>query len=121
MNKYNIRGSRQYMDTMTGSMMRRLFWGLGAAVLTYVVVPKMRQMAKPAIEKGVCSIKELAERGKQTIEEYKAQKQETVNMIKDASMEQVDAQKDVISSKITALQETLDRLKNEIMDLRSKV
>jgi len=120
MNRFNIKGSK-HAGSMTGSMLRRFFWGLGAAVLTYVVVPKMRRMAKPAIEKGVSSVKELAERGRQTIEEYRAQKEDAVDMIKDASMEQVEVQKDAISGKINALQETIDRLKNEIMELRNKL
>jgi len=125
MSKFNIKGRQQYMGTMSGSMMRRFFWGLGAAILTYVVVPKMRRMAKPTIEKGVSKVKELADRGKQTIEEYKAQKENAVNMIKDASMERMEEQKDVmkdaISGKINALQETIERLKSEIMELRSKL
>jgi len=121
MSKFNVRGSRQNMGGMTDSMLKRFFWGLGAAILTYVVVPKMRRMARPVVEKGVSSMKELAERGRQTIEEYKAKKEDAVNMIKDASMEQMEVQKEAIADKINALQETIDRLKSEIMDLRNKV
>ena len=121
MKGFKIKGSKQYMGNMTNSAVKRLFWGLGAAILTYVVVPKMRRMARPVVEKGVSSMKELAERGRQTIEEYKAKKEDAVNMIKDASMEQMEVQKEAIADKINALQETIDRLKSEIMDLRNKV
>ncbi|NLZ52697.1 MAG: hypothetical protein GX892_06065, partial [Thermoanaerobacteraceae bacterium] len=116
-----------HAGSMTGSMLRRFFWGLGAAVLTYVVVPKMRRMAKPAIEKGVSGVKELAERGKQTIEEYRAQKDDTVDMVKDASLEHIQVERDKVMSKvnalskINALQETIDRLKKEIMGLKNKL
>jgi uncharacterized protein YukE len=121
MNGFNNKGTKQHMGGMTGSMLKRFFWGLGAAILTYVVVPKMRRMAKPAVEKGVSSVKELAERGKQTIEEYKAQKDDMVDMVKDASLEHIQVERDKVMSKVNALQETIDRLKKEIMELKNKL
>lgn len=127
MNGFNIKGTKQHMGGMTGSMLKRFFWGLGAAILTYVVVPKMRHMAKPVVEKSVSGVKELAERGKQTIEEYRAQKDDTVNMVKDASLEHIQVERDKVMSKvnalskINALQETIDKLKNEINQLKERL
>lgn len=122
MKGFKIKGSKQYMGNMINSAVKRLFWGLGAAILTYVVVPKMRRMARPVVEKGVSNVKELAERGKQTIEEYKASKQESIDMIKDAVAKHTEAQgetlSDMLSDRINALQETIDRLKKEIMELK---
>jgi polyhydroxyalkanoate synthesis regulator phasin len=103
------------------SILKRFFWGLSAAVLTYVVVPKMRHMAKPVVRKGVSGVKNLAERGKQTMEEFKARREDnTVDMVHDTTLEQVQVDSDVISGKINSLQETIDRLKNEINQLRER-
>ncbi|NLZ53346.1 MAG: hypothetical protein GX892_09395 [Thermoanaerobacteraceae bacterium] len=100
---------------MMMSILKRFFWGLGAAALTYVVVPKMRSMAKPVVQKGVSGVKNLAERGKQTIEEYKARREDNIaDIVHDTSMEQVQVESDMISEKINALQETIDKLKDEI-------
>lgn len=121
MNGFNITGSKQHSGGMMMSMLKRFFWGLSAAVLTYVVVPKMRHMAKPVMRKGVNGVKNLAERGKQTMEEYKARREgNTVDMVNDASLEQVQVESDVISGKINTLQETIDRLKKEINQLRER-
>lgn len=121
MNGFNITGSKQRGGGMMMSILKRFFWGLGAAVLTYVVVPKMRHMAKPVMRKGVNGVKNLAERGKQTMEEYKARREgNTVDMVNDASLEQVQVESDVISGKINTLQETIDRLKKEINQLRER-
>jgi polyhydroxyalkanoate synthesis regulator phasin len=121
MSGFNITGSKQRGGGMMMSILKRFFWGLSAAVLTYVVVPKMRHMAKPVVRKGVSGVKNLAERGKQTMEEFKARREDnTVDMVHDTTLEQVQVDSDVISGKINALQETIDRLKNEINQLRER-
>ncbi|MDD4568628.1 MAG: hypothetical protein PHE70_00660 [Tepidanaerobacteraceae bacterium] len=121
MSGFNITGSKQRGGGMMMSIFKRFFWGLGAAVLTYVVVPKMRHMAKPVVHKGVRGVKDLAERGRMTMEEYKARREgNTVDMVNDASLEQVQVESDVVSSKINVLQETIEKLKNEISQLRER-
>ncbi len=118
----NMRGSKNTAN----SMLKRFLWGLGATILTYVVVPKMRSMAKPVVEKGVSSVKELAERGKQTMEEYRAQKNNADDMVKDASFENIPERDKVMSrvfilDRLNELQDTIDRLKREIMDLKRRL
>ncbi len=120
MKGFNITGSKQRGGGMMMSILKRFFLGLGAAILTYVVVPKMRHMAKPVVRKGVNGVKNLAERGKQTMEEYKARQENTVDMVKDTSLDQIQVESDVISQKINALQQTINRLKNEINQLRER-
>lgn len=123
MKKFKITGSKQHGGGMAMSILKRFFWGLGAAALTYIVVPKMRRMAKPAVNKGVCGVKSLTERGKQTIEEYKARREgHTGDAADDTSSEQTHIQEDndVVSSRINAIQETIDRLKKEINQLRER-
>ena len=89
--------------------------------MTYVVVPKMRRMAKPMVNKSMSSMKDLAERGKQTIKEYKSNREsEKADMAVDTSLEQVQVESDVISSKINSLQKTIDRLQSEINHLRER-
>ncbi|MGI6425705.1 MAG: hypothetical protein ACOX2A_11045 [Tepidanaerobacteraceae bacterium] len=120
MNGFSITGNKQQGGGMMMSMLRRLFWGLSAAVLTYVVVPKMRHMARPVVDKGVGEVKNLAQRGKMTIEEYKARQNKQTNIAQDTSLEQVQVASDVLSSKINALQEMVDKIQNEINLLREK-
>ena len=66
MRRFTISGSKDRSGGMMMSMLKRFFWGMSGN-LTYVVVPKMRRMAKPMVNKGMSSVKDLAERGKQTI------------------------------------------------------
>ena len=120
MKGFSITGNKQQGGGMIMSLLRRLFWGLSAAVLTYVVVPKMRHMARPVVDKGVYGVKNLAQRGKMTIEEYRARQNEKTNMAQDTSLEQVQVANEVLSSKINALQEMVDKIQNEINLLREK-
>ncbi len=121
MKGFNTTNSRQRGKGMMTSMFKRLFWGLGAAVLTYVVAPKMRRMAKPAMEKGMEGVKDLAERGKQTIEKYKSPKEDSaLEMVSEAAQEQAEVATDMIYDKLDALQGTIENLKKEINQLRQR-
>lgn len=117
MKGFSITGNKQQGGGMIMSLFKRLFWGLSAAVLTYVVVPKMRHMARPVVDKGVDGFKNLAQRGKMTIEEYKARQGEKTNIAQDKS---VEPSSDILSSKINSLQEMVDKIQREINILREK-
>lgn len=115
-----IAGPKQGGRSITMSMLKRFFWGLGAATLTYVVAPKMRNMAEPVVNKGMDNIKNMAEKGKQTIENYKSRYEDEANdMTIDTSLGQVKINNDIISNKINALQEMVNKLQNEINQLKN--
>ncbi len=115
-----IAGPKQGGKSTTMSMLKRIFWGLGAATLTYVVAPKMRNMAEPVVNKGMDNIKSMAEKGKQTIENYKSRYEDEANdMTIDTSLGQVKIHNDIISNKINALQEMVNKLQNEINQLKN--
>jgi len=104
------------------SMLKRLFWGIGAAALTYVVVPKMRKMAKPAVDKGKSSVKVLADRGKQGLGEYKFHYKDKSEKAPYTSTEEQGHRtiNDQLAGIVSELQARVSELQEEIEKFRLK-
>ena len=113
----NMNSSKGRKGGFTMSILRRFFWGMGALAVTYVVLPKMREMAKPTVNRGMRGVKDLANKGRQSLGEYKFRYNSEVNthkMPQDTTLEQMDTEKNQLMGIVQQLQERIVELQGEI-------
>jgi hypothetical protein len=115
-------GSKNQQEGVSKSLLKRLFWGMGAAVLSYIVVPRMRKMAKPVVHRGMEGMRGLADKGKQALEEYKFRYKgpEVEQVMPDLSLEQMKVERDNLSRIMQQMQDRMAILQREIENLTDR-
>lgn len=109
-------------------ILKPFFWGIGAAVLAYMVTPKVKKMARPVIVRGINSTMSLAEKGKEKVEELKDRCREKTQIVEhetesdyDTTIEQMSQEQDRAFHEINEIKDMISRLQSQINEIRQKI
>ncbi|MDN5301273.1 MAG: hypothetical protein PWQ60_787 [Thermoanaerobacteraceae bacterium] len=108
-------------------ILKPFFWGLGAAVLAYMVTPRVKKVARPLLVKGVSGAIGLAEKGKETVEEFRDRRREKARETAlgtdssyDNALEQMRQERNHALNEIKELKNVISQLQNEINEIKQK-
>ncbi|MCR4430199.1 MAG: hypothetical protein NUV45_04165 [Tepidanaerobacteraceae bacterium] len=108
---------------------KSFFWGLGAAALAFIMVPKFKKMARPAIVKGICGVMGLAEKGREAVEGFKDRRRGKETNAQNAAktdggaerLQRMQQEEVEALDEIKELKNMISRLQAEINEIRQKI
>lgn len=101
---------------MIGS--RGFFWGIGAAALSYILYPKVKETVKPVLDKGVKGANDIA--GK-TVEIYDKGKERVSEMFEDTVKKAEDIEHNAYKTQIDNLKLEREKAVKEVNELKSRI